>query len=69
MGLEERLSEDMVITTTLEQAVNWARKYSVWPLLFGLACCAMEQITAGGNRFDMARFGAEVFRGSHARRI
>lgn len=64
MGLEERLSEDMVITTSLEQAVNWARKYSVWPLLFGLACCAMEQIVAGGNRFDMARFGAEVFRGS-----
>ncbi len=64
MGLEERLNEDVVITTTLETAVNWARKYSVWPLLFGLACCAMEQIGAGGNRFDISRFGAEVFRGS-----
>ncbi len=64
MGLEERLSEDFVVTTTLEKAVNWARKYSVWPLLFGLACCAMEQIAAGDNRFDIARFGSEVFRGS-----
>ncbi len=64
MGLEERLNEDMVITTTLESAVNWARKYSVWPLLFGLACCAMEQIGAGASRFDISRFGSEVFRGS-----
>jgi NADH-quinone oxidoreductase subunit B len=64
MGLEERLNEDFVVTTTLEKAVNWARKYSVWPLLFGLACCAMEQIGAGASRFDMSRFGSEVFRGS-----
>src|SRR5512143_967581 len=64
MGLEERLNENMVITTTLESAVNWARKYSVWPLLFGLACCAMEQIGAGASRFDISRFGSEVFRGS-----
>ncbi len=64
MGLEERLDENSVVTTTLEQAVNWARSYSVWPLLFGLACCAIEQIGAGTSRFDIARFGAEVFRGS-----
>ncbi len=64
MGLEERLSEDFVVTTTLEKAVNWARKYSVWPLTFGLACCAMETIAVGDNRFDIARFGSEVFRGS-----
>ncbi len=64
MGLEERLSDDFVVTTTLEQAVNWARKYSVWPLLFGLACCAIEQIGAGASRFDISRFGSEVFRGS-----
>ncbi len=64
MGLEEKLSEDFVVTTTLEHAVNWARKYSVWPLLFGLACCAMEQIGAGASRFDISRFGSEVFRGS-----
>jgi NADH-quinone oxidoreductase subunit B len=64
MGLEERLSEDSVITTTLEQVVNWSRKYSVWPLSFGLACCAIEQIGAGVSRFDIARFGSEVFRPS-----
>jgi NADH-quinone oxidoreductase subunit B len=64
MGLEERLSEDFVVTTTLEQAVNWGRKYSVWPMLFGLACCAIEQIGAGASRFDISRFGSEVFRGS-----
>jgi NADH-quinone oxidoreductase subunit B len=52
------------VTTTLEQAVNWGRKYSIWPLLFGLACCAIEQIAAGSSRFDISRFGAEVFRGS-----
>ncbi len=64
MGLEERLNENLAVTTTLEQAVNWSRKYSVWPLLFGLACCAIEQIGSGASRFDIARFGAEVFRGS-----
>ena len=64
MGLEERLNEDSVFTTTLEQAVNWARKYSVWPMLFGLACCAIEQINAGVSRHDISRFGAEVFRAS-----
>jgi len=64
MGLEERLSHDSVLTTTLESAVNWSRKYSVWPLLFGLACCAIEQISAGVTRFDIARFGSEVFRAS-----
>ena len=64
MGLEERLNEDSAITTNLEQVVNWARKYSVWPLLAGLACCAMEQIGAGVSRHDISRFGSEVFRGS-----
>ena len=62
MGLEERLSHDGVITTTLEQAVNWARANSVWPLLFGLACCAIEMITSGVSRHDIARFGSELFR-------
>jgi NADH-quinone oxidoreductase subunit B len=64
MGLEERLNEDSVITSTLEQAVNWSRKNSVWPLTFGLACCAIESIASGVSRFDIARFGAEVFRAS-----
>ncbi|MCC7354346.1 MAG: NADH-quinone oxidoreductase subunit B [Anaerolineae bacterium] len=62
MGLEERLSHDSVITTTLEQAVNWARANSIWPLLFGLACCAIEMITSGISRHDIARFGSELFR-------
>ena len=62
MGLEERLSQESVITTTLEQAVNWARANSVWPLLFGLACCAIEMITSGVSRHDIARFGSELFR-------
>ncbi len=53
-----------IALTKLEDVVNWGRSYSIWPLLFGLACCAIEQITAGMPRFDIARFGAEVFRAS-----
>jgi len=53
-----------LLVTTLEQAVNWGRKYSMWPMTFGLACCAMEMIASGASRFDIARFGAEVFRAS-----
>ncbi|MEJ5377001.1 MAG: NADH-quinone oxidoreductase subunit B family protein [bacterium] len=54
-----------VILTQLEWLVNWGRKSSMWPLGFGLACCALEMIaTAGGSRFDIARFGMEVFRPS-----
>lgn len=48
----------------LEDLVNWGRANSVWPLTFGLACCAIEQISAGMSRFDIARFGSEVFRAS-----
>jgi len=44
--------------------VNWARKSSIWPFSFGLACCAIEMMSAGASRFDLARFGAEVFRAS-----
>ena len=64
MGLEERLPDDGFVTTTLEAAVNWGRKYSIFPLTFGLACCAIEQIGSGVSRFDISRFGSEVFRGS-----
>ncbi len=64
MGLESTLPEDSVITTTLEKAVNWGRRNSVWPLLFGLACCAMEMIDTGVSRHDIARFGSELFRAS-----
>ncbi|MDQ1301875.1 MAG: NADH-quinone oxidoreductase subunit [Chloroflexota bacterium] len=64
MGLEERLPDQGFVTTTLEFAVNWGRKYSLFPLTFGLACCAIEQITSGVARFDISRFGSEVFRPS-----
>ena len=63
MGLETKLG-DTVFTTTLEALVNWCRKYSVWPLLSGLACCAIEMMAAGISRFDISRFGSEVFRAS-----
>jgi len=64
MGLEERLPDEGFVTTTLEKAINWAREYSLFPLTFGLACCAIETIGAGVSRFDISRFGAEVFRAS-----
>jgi NADH-quinone oxidoreductase subunit B len=64
MGLESKLPEGMVLTTTLEKMVNWSREYSPWPLLFGLACCAIEMMHAGVSRHDISRFGAEVFRAS-----
>jgi NADH-quinone oxidoreductase subunit B len=59
--IEGRL-EDSVVTTTVEQAINWARQSSLWPMTFGLACCAIEMMAAGASRFDMDRFGAGAFR-------
>jgi NADH-quinone oxidoreductase subunit B len=53
-----------VFLTSLDFAVNWIRKNSVWPMTFGLACCAIEMMAMGAARFDIARFGAEVFRPS-----
>jgi len=56
-----------VLTTTVEQfekLVNWARKSSVWPFQFGLACCAIEMMATAAARFDLARFGAEMMRAS-----
>ncbi|HEX5468503.1 MAG TPA: NADH-quinone oxidoreductase subunit B family protein [Gaiellaceae bacterium] len=57
--LERRLG-----LTTVEKAVAWAQGHSIWPDTFGLACCAMEMIAIVGSRYDVARFGAEVFRSS-----
>ena len=54
--------EENVITTTVEQAVNWARQSSVWPMTFGLACCAIEMMATGASRYDIDRFGAGAFR-------
>jgi NADH-quinone oxidoreductase subunit B len=53
-----------LIFTKLDKVVNWARKSSIWPMSFGLACCAIEMMSASASRFDIARFGSEVFRGS-----
>jgi NADH-quinone oxidoreductase subunit B len=53
-----------VFLTTLDSAINWMRKSSIWPMTFGLACCAIEMMSMGASRFDVARFGAEVFRPS-----
>jgi NADH-quinone oxidoreductase subunit B len=53
-----------VVLTTVDQAVQWARSRSVWPLLFGLACCAIEMMHAQASRVDMSRFGMEVMRAS-----
>lgn len=64
MGLEDKLPEGGVITTSLESLVNWSRQNSTWPLLFGLACCAMEMIATGTARHDIARYGSELFRAS-----
>ena len=52
------------MVTTLEQAINWARQGSLWPVTFGLACCAIEMMATGASRFDLDRFGAGAFRPS-----
>lgn len=52
------------LLTTVEEFAGWARKASLWPATFGLACCAIEMMAAGTSRFDLSRFGMEVFRAS-----
>lgn len=59
--LGEELSKGLLITS-LDTLLNWGRRNSVWPLSFGLACCAMEMVATGASRFDLSRFGMEVFR-------
>ena len=65
MGLEQKLGNMGVVTTSLETAVNWGRTGSMWPMLFGLACCAIEMIGAiSAPQNDMSRFGMELMRAS-----
>ena len=63
MGLEEKLPSG-VLLTTVEGVAGYMRKASFWPATFGLACCAIEMMTTGGPKYDLARFGTEVFRAS-----
>ena len=62
MGVEETLGNN-IITTTLDKIVNWSRASSLWPMTFGLACCAIEMMATGAARFDLDRFGV-LFRAS-----
>ena len=64
MGLIEGRFDRNIITTSYDLLFNWARRSSLWPMQFGLACCAIEMMAVLDPRFDMARFGAEVFRGT-----
>jgi NADH-quinone oxidoreductase subunit B len=64
MGLESRIPHVPVLTTTVEKVINWGRRSSLWPMTFGLACCAIEMMSMSASRWDIARFGAEVFRPS-----
>ena len=59
--LENRF-EDGFVMTSLDQAINWARESSMWPMTFGLACCAIEMMAVGGPKYDIDRFGAGAFR-------
>ncbi|KAB2675612.1 MAG: NADH-quinone oxidoreductase subunit B [Verrucomicrobia bacterium] len=63
-GLKNELAKQGVVATSLQELYNWGRSNSVWPLSFGLACCAIEMIAASMSRWDISRFGSEVFRPS-----
>src|ERR1700743_1872538 len=58
------LKDEGILFASLDAVVNWARRSSIWPMSFGLACCAIEMMSMASSRYDIARFGAEVFRGS-----
>ena len=69
--VDEQLKIEMrrqgIVVTSLQELYNWGRRSSIWPMNFGLACCAIEMIATTMARYDMARFGAEVFRPSPVR--
>lgn len=70
VAIEKQLREDEacleknVLLTTVDKALNWGRGYSFWPVLFGLACCAIEMMATSASRYDISRFGWEAFRAS-----
>ncbi len=63
MGIVEHRFQENILTTSLDYLVNWARKSALWPMTFGLACCAIEMMAAGASRYDFDRFGI-IFRAS-----
>jgi NADH-quinone oxidoreductase subunit B len=62
MGLDRSLEHQGFLTTSIEAVVKWAQKNSVWPMPLGISCCAIEMMAFASPRFDVARFGSEVFR-------
>ena len=64
MGLIDHKFEDNFITTSIDRVLNWARESSIWPMGFGLACCAIEMMSTGAGQYDLSRWGMELFRGS-----
>ena len=68
MGAEQKLGNLGIVTTTLESLVNWGRTGAMWPMLFGLACCAMEMIAPQEANYDVSRFGMELMRPSPRQR-
>ncbi len=64
MGVSSKLGNLGVVTTSLESAVNWGRTGALWPMLFGLACCAIEMMASQTSNYDMSRFGMELMRAS-----
>ena len=68
-GLKSELQKQGVYLTTWDQLANWGRSNSIWPLQFGLACCAIEMIASAASRYDIARFGSEIGRASCRERV
>lgn len=64
MGVEQKLGEMGVVTARLEDMVNWGRTNAMWPMLFGLACCAIEMMSTQASHYDISRFGMELMRPS-----
>jgi len=62
MGLEERLSNDGFVTSKIDELIKWGRSNALWPMPMGISCCAIEMMAVAGPRFDISRFGSEVFR-------